>query len=248
MKNIFKLSFLTLILAFTSCAVDDDAPVVASNVNNLVNLSQTGDITLTQDVTDYTVSMVLTEASSTNTEITYSLNGTETTVIVPPNATSVDLEFSNGLGVVNKIVLLSVAGLFNDSYSIGDDREVTFLGIPTTPIASEPGTTIFTLAWEDAGAFDMDFFLFEGDQDQTTLVDDSQGFSNMEMVRLADSTGDMTYSLFVNQFLFTADVGALVIVTKSDGTTEYYGGTVMQDEFILTFDKSGTDLTFTSLF
>lgn len=247
MKKFIKINFLLALtlLVFSSCAVDDDNAVIPLGTRITASLDKTGDVFIAPSVgANATVNVVLSQAVDTDSQFTYTVNGAESTVRLRAGERSVPITVANTVGNINTIVLTKAATLYNPNVELGAQTMARLISIPSPQSAA----TTFVLAWEDA-AFDMDFYVVTGDQDiGGTVIDSSLAINtNSETISLDDSAVDQVYSLYVNQFAFTADVPANIIVVKSDGSVSLYSGTVKEDSFVMTFIKSGTDLDFTQL-
>ena len=118
--------------------------------------------------------------------------------------------------------------------------------IPPTPIDTTVGDVGITLTWGDASR-DMDLYLVVGDQDLGgTIVDYSEGITTTEQVTMLSTTLDGTYSVYINQFAFTADVDYIMTFDYPDAQQQVMSGTATQDGFVFTFTKttSGAVVTY----
>ena len=108
------------------------------------------------------------------------------------------------------------------------------------------GDVGITLTWGDASR-DMDLFLVTGDQSLTgTVLDFSWGTTTTEAVALSSSVPDGVYSLYIDQYQFTADVDYTMTFDYPDGQQQVMGGTSTDDGFVFTITKttSGAVVTY----
>ena len=116
-----------------------------------------------------------------------------------------------------------------------------------TVINTTVGAVDIDLQWVD-GSYDMDFYILNAPEAILgNVVDGSEGFTTTESVTLPSTGDDILYYLYVNQYLFTADVDYTVTFTFPDGQTEVVTGTVTEDSNIMTFEKvtDGSNVTYT---
>lgn len=146
--------------------------------------------------------------------------------------TGVDVEFEDGS---------TQYYVYNGDYS----RTITVKDIPV-PIVTTVGDVDVVLTWADASR-DMDLFLVTGDQDLFgTIVDSSLGFTTTEATVFPGAAPDGIYSVYINQYGFTADVDYTMTFTFPDGQQRIVNSTISADGFVFTFTKStaGADVTY----
>ncbi len=146
--------------------------------------------------------------------------------------TGVDVQFADGS---------TEYYVYNGDYS----RTITVKDIPV-PIVTTAGDVDVVLTWGDASR-DMDLFLVTGDQDLFgTIVDSSLGFTTTEATVFPGAAPDGVYSVYINQYGFTADVDYTMTFTFPDGQQRIVNSTISADGFVFVFTKStsGTDVTY----
>jgi len=146
--------------------------------------------------------------------------------------TGVDVQFADGS---------TQYYVYNGDYS----RTITVKDIPV-PIVTIAGDVDVVLTWADASR-DMDLFLVTGDQDLFgTVVDSSLGFTTTEATVFPGAAPDGVYSVYINQYAFTAVVDYTMTFTFPDGQERIVNSTISADGFVFTFTKSttGADVTY----
>ncbi|CAM1360206.1 hypothetical protein [Tenacibaculum xiamenense] len=109
------------------------------------------------------------------------------------------------------------------------------------------GSVKIDLMWSESSR-DMDFYILNAPEPLVSnIVDRSEGFTTTESVDLPATADDITYYLFINQYLFTADVEYTIDFTFPDGQTMNYTGTVTQDSNVMSLAKvtDGDTVTYT---
>jgi len=99
-KYIYKLSLLTLVIfAFTSCNVDDDDPVTAPIIRELVASAadQNDVIGVPNDTESYDFVIQFSEALPSYSSIEYSVDGVTSSVNANTGATSVTIPLTFGI-------------------------------------------------------------------------------------------------------------------------------------------------------
>ncbi len=146
--------------------------------------------------------------------------------------TGVDVQFADGS---------TQYYVYNGDYS----RTITVKDIPV-PIVTIAGDVDVVLTWADASR-DMDLFLVTGDQDLGgTVIDASLGFTTTEATVFPGAQPDGVYSVYINQYAFTAVVDYTMTFRFPDGQERIINSTITQDGFVFTFTKStsGADVTY----
>lgn len=267
MKNLKNLIYIMLaVLVFTACENDDFGPVegeftMPSQVkigftddNEGMSIIEAGgmvslELSLSNPVSyDAVFQLELTssdgslETTAGVTEVTYP---TVATISAGQTSTTVDLTFADDtIDDVMETYTLSIADITSetsmDSFVLlGETSRVlnVFDSLPLE-ITTTGGDVGVTLSWTDSG-YDMDLYIVEGNQDLNgAVVDSSLGFTTTEPTTLPSDVADGDYSVYINQYLFTADVPYTMTFDFPDGAQEVLMGTVSEDSFVITFSKT----------
>ncbi len=183
-------------------------------------------------------------------EVTYP---TSATISAGQTSTTIDLTFADDtIDDVIETYTLSIADVTSassaDSFVLLGETSRTLNVFDSLPlqITTTSGDVGVTLSWTDVG-YDMDLYLVEGNQDLNgAIVDSSLGYTTTEPTTLPSDVADGDYSVYINQFLFTADVPYTMTFDFPDATQEVLTGTVSEDSFVITFNKTtnGSDIVY----
>ncbi|APG66116.1 hypothetical protein LPB136_12370 [Tenacibaculum todarodis] len=249
MKYIYKLKFaiIAFALIFSSCAIDDDEPTIASSKVYTVSLTTAGELIADATQESSFVAIRLSEALDTNTQVEYTLNGVSETMIFSPGETSRLFEFANDSGAFNSLTLDGVRGLYNN-VQLGDKQAVSFLVLP----APNPNG-IELLAFNELGEagalwFGMSAFDIATGDWITDIQTNSAGTHPRPMTLPLDGLGNagfyipnddllasidafMALNLF-NQSTSAEPIGFTIYAVFPDGTVEKFTGDVPPGQFV----------------
>ena len=190
------------------------------------------------------------ETTAGITEVTYP---TVVTISAGQTSATVDLTFvDDTIDDVMETYTLSIADITSetsmDSFVLlGEMSRIlnVFDSLPLE-VTTTSGDVGITLTWTDAG-YDMDLYITEGNQDiNGAVVDSSLGFTTTESTTLPSDVLDGEYSVYINQYAFTADVPYTITFDFPDGGQEVFTGIVSDDSFVVTFGKTtnGADIVY----
>ena len=175
------------------------------------------------------------------------------TKIVPIKFTFSDDTISdNGEIYTVKIKNFSTSETLTDLYIIGatsiDEKERTVKVYDVLPdmIETIVGDVTIEFIWRDSSR-DMDLYLIRGTELlNANVIDSSEGFTTTEIVDLPSTEADNTFTVYVNQYAFTADVDYRIKFTFPDAQEIEYTGTISQDSSLFQFDKvtNGGDVSY----
>ena len=193
-------------------------------------------------VTEYGVNVLLSQALTTDSEVEYTLNGVATTQTFEAGMTSIPLTFTNGIGVINELVITDARGLYN-SVTVGADNSVTFLGLPP----ASP-TSIEAIAANDTGTDSFWFGLSSFTPDGSWVTDYNQNYDaghprpmsipldgNGNLGFIPDSADIEPNFLALNMFTqgtIPDPTGFTIYLVMPDGSYESFSGTVPGDLFV----------------
>lgn len=267
MKNI-KYLFLVAILAFTvSCENDGFEPVEAtltSTTQIKVGFSDTNNAQTVVEGDMLTYTVMLSNAATQDITVEFAVSSSDGSsngevsftnpLVIPAGATSVDVPVTfNDDGVVDTaetytISISNITPVLNNAYILtGNSTRTATVEQAPTVVTTTAGDVDITLTWSEASR-DMDLYLVTGDQDLNgTIVDRSLGFTTTEKVTFPSAQTDGIYSVYINQYAFTADVDYTMTFDFPGGQQEVFSSTVTMDSFVFTIEKvtNGSDVTYT---
>ena len=138
----------------------------------------------------------------------------------------------------------AVANASNEVFVTPGSVSVEF-NVPVVFVGTA-GDVDFSLKWTD-GSRDMDFYLVTGTNDLGgSVVDSSLGFTTTETVTMPANAADGEYSLYVNQYAFTAAVDSTFEFSIPGKKAEILSKTVTQDSFVFNITKitDGNDVIY----
>ncbi|MDY0781186.1 hypothetical protein [Tenacibaculum sp. IB213877] len=182
------------------------------------------------------------------------------TIIIPEGATTVPVELTffddtvsdGGETYTVKIKNFTTVETLTSFYIVSTadvtkkERNVQVYDVLPEIVETTVGDVQIELTWRDSSR-DMDLGLFIGTEfDLNNLVDASTGVTTTEVVELPLAESDNLFSVYVDQYLFTAAVDYLITFTFPDGQELEYSGTINEDSFLFHFTKStdGDNVTY----
>jgi len=270
MKNFKYLAVLLSFTFFISCGEDDVDSITNDgtfSATTEINVGFTdmhnGSEIFEGDMLTFTIGTttvnalpadMVVELSMTSTDGTVDEVNFPATVTIPAGATSVDVpvtfadEGTNGDTESYTMEIVNATMQSNSQeYYVTPSAVSSSIRVLSPPITTIAGDVVIRMTWVD-GSRDLDLFLVTGDQDLGgTVIDDSQGVTTTEAVVFPGASADGIYSVFINQFAFTADVEYTMTFEFPDGQQIAFTRIVSQDSFVFTIDKAtnGADVVYT---
>lgn len=239
MKNIkfIPLFLIAFSLIISSCAIDDDDPVIPTGTTVTASLNRTGEI-FVFDGNDIILDFVLSRSLSTPTLFSYTLNGVENTIILDSGVTSASLLIPSAVGARNTVVLTEASALNFESVSVGEtNNSVTFIGVP----AVNPNGLQVLMLWSNMDQNDLD--LWVTNDPPTIGIVISASVTPAEDVTFANANPDGTYNILPRVWS-SADstVDVVMYLVHPNGTVEVFEDSVSGEVplafyYMIKFDK-----------
>ncbi len=237
---------LSISLAFTSCAVDDDPAIqVNQEAAKVVSFGQPQYIVPTSN-TMYNLPIDISPSSfGSNYLIEYTVDGVaKSASITGGQSAQIQLDVSNTGSIEIELNRVSVLG--TEAGTIDATKKSTKVLIAP---AVNPNALEMVLAWPDASNNDLDFYVTDVD---TFIVDRSLTTSAGEDIALPNSEPDGDYRVFVRNWSSVLDpIPFTILTTAPDGTSNVYTGTIpnvrRQYNEALTIVKTGSTYAITQL-
>lgn len=273
MKQIKKLLFVGVLALITSCSNDDFGPVEGtltpttqievsfSDANNGQTVTESEMITYTVALSNEATQNLTVEFTVSSSDGTTDTNGEEVTftnpLVIPAGTTSVDLPVTFNDDMVldtaetYTITISNVTPTLPDAYILlGDATRTAVVEQAPAVVTTTAGDVKVSLGW--TAARDMDLHIFDGAPTDprppySSAIYSSAGSANPETVIYQSSRADGVYSVFINQWAFTADVDYTMTFDFPDGQQLVYDSTVTMDSYVFTMEKvtNGSDVTYT---
>ncbi|MCF6279353.1 MAG: hypothetical protein L3J14_03300 [Flavobacteriaceae bacterium] len=254
MKNIkfIPLFLIAFSLIISSCAIDDDDPVIPTGTVITASLDRTGEIFVFAG-NEITLDFVLSRALTSSTIISYILDGVENTITIGPGLTSKSISIPNVTGKITNVVLTEASALNDDIVSPGStNTEVTFIGVP----AVNPSSLQVLMLWGN-DQNDLDLFVTNDPAPANPAADNivnSQSFTPGENVSFNNSNPDGTYNVIVREWssVVPSDDVTMYIV-HPNGSVDAFNNSVELEQtnanyrFFVKFDKVGSVYTVTQV-
>lgn len=258
-KKIFYLVFLSLVVI--SCGQDEVDSV--TNFGELGEIEQVK-VRFNDDNTNPTIIEGITSTSfrlgmpsavdgtvTVEMEVTSNDDGVEATfmdtVVIERGQNEIIYDFASineGVEEFDEVYTLSIKGIKVDFVN-GNTEYFTYSGennsrtinVVEPTITTTVGDVETVLTWTNVSR-NMDLFLVTGNQDfGGTVIDSSLGSRATEAVTMPGSATDGVYSIYINQWAFTANVDYTMTFKFPDGQEKVYSSTVTRDSFVFTQQK-----------
>ena len=250
MKKIKFIPLFLLAIAFiaTSCAIDDDDPVVGVDIiTKTVTLTDDTDVIVAKSDTPYAIGLSIDMAFGTNALVEYTVNDGDEGTTVPFGNTSGNILLDVSTAGTYTITLTNVSVLEKPAYVdavVGESKVINITVVPfaTLPDA-DPDALQVVLAWEDMEINDLDLYIAD-DSPVTLWYERSWSTTPFEMVSFSNSYDDATYNILVddtyNANPTSDEIGVYLAVIHPDGTVEYFVGAITSGSgysYFVKFDK-----------
>ena len=216
MKNIYKILLLVVVITFGSCAVNDDDPVTAPNINTIsASLANRVErIAAADNSFDLTVSF--SEAVNQRARITYTLDGAEMTVDANAGSSQATIRIDMSNDTFRTIVITKMQMLYANEESV--ETMVSVANNTTTVVKGDD--VIAQMTWSDGTDIDLVLTNAPAPASPYTLtlasqIDVSLSVGPLETVVLPGNMPDGDYSVsiipyqaFNNPIEFTLQVFA----------------------------------------
>ena len=276
MKNLKNLIYLILaMLVFTACENDDfeaaESVYINSSEVSIEFTDENDGMTVLEDGGVVTYEIEISQALPFDGVVTLGISSSDdsiettggitevsyATATIPAGSTTtlVTLTFvDDQLPDVSEMYTVVVENLEGfdgqaDYYLVNGESAVRTINVVDSlpaEVITITGDVNVTLTWLDGG-YDMDLYLVEGNQDLGGyVIDSSLGYTTTEITTLPAAQPDGEVSIYINQYGFTADVDYTITFDFPDATQEIIEGTVIEDGFVITFNKTtnGSDITY----
>jgi hypothetical protein len=240
-KHIYKISMLALaIVAFVSCNVDDDDPIVVDAARSLTAsaVEQSATIPVANDATSYDLVINFSQALPSLSSIEYTYDGETRTATANSGDGSVTIPVSFGVSDAFHDIVLVDFIMVNSS---GLGYLPTIDGATSFKVMKE-GAVVGTLTWEGSADLDFDFDVMTSTWGWAFItLDAAAGTTNSETVAAVVDDGNYAFWIWTNGA--PADYPYTITVTTVGGE-ESFNGTVTGNSWNLWFTKNGTNFTF----
>ncbi len=253
-----KIKFIPLLLiAFslivTSCAIDDDDPVVGTDiVTKTVSFGEETQIIVSASTTPYNLGILVDQAFGTNALVEYTVNGVGGGATIPFGGTSgsIPLDVTEE-GAVYTVTMTDVSVLNKPYYvdAVIDEAKKTVIVIVLTIPEPDVNALQVVLTWDNPEQNDLDLWIT--DDPPAIAYVNSQSVTPLESVSFANTFPDGTFNILVRDWA-SADpvVPILVVVVHPDGTVESFQDSIEAGSdynYFVKFDKVGDQYTMTQV-
>ena len=239
MKNIkfIPLFLIAFSLIISSCAVDDDDPVIPTGATITASLDKTGEI-FVHDGNEINLGFVLSRPIGIPTLFSYTLNGVEESILLNSGDQSVNLSIPSVVGETSTVVLTEASVLNNDAVTVGStNTTVTFIGVP----AINPNALQVLMLWSNMDQNDLDLWIT--DDPVVNGIVASQSVTPAEDVSFANTNPDATYNILPRVWSSAdSSVDVTMYLVHPNGTVEVFNDSVSGDVplafyYMIKFDK-----------
>ena len=253
LKNILYIALFSLLAV--SCEDNTDS---ITNPGALSPLPQEVKVSFTDD--NATSSPYEGETMTYRLEMPFAITGTvDVTLAVTSSDGTVEADYPTSITFVDgqsavyfdvtpaddgvsedEIYTIAITGVSfsNDNYFAWTGESLRTIEVKDMPHPSE-GPVEITLNWTDTSR-DMDLYLIEGNQVLGGTLLDYSFYDFPESVTLSDGTPDATYSIYIDQYVFTVPVDFTMTFDYPEPAlaSEVFTGTVSSSGFVFTFTKT----------
>ncbi|MBV1888113.1 MAG: hypothetical protein KUG51_02365 [Urechidicola sp.] len=254
MKKIKFIPLFLIAVAFiaTSCAIDDDDPVIGTTIiTKTVSLADS-EIIVNASPTPYNLDVFVDQAFGTNALVEFTMNGADggSTIHFGDTSGKIPVDVSQD-GSVITITLTDVSVLNKPDHvdAVIDQGNKTIKIIVLTVPDADPNALQVVMTWDNPAQNDLDLWIT--DDPPTVGFVTSQSVTPLEDVSFSNAFPDGTYNILPRDW-FSADpvVGILVAVVHPDGTVETFSDTIdagSDFNYFIKFDKVGDMYTMTQV-
>ncbi|WP_460190961.1 hypothetical protein [Urechidicola sp. KH5] len=247
------LFLMAIALITTSCAIDDDDPVVGREIiTKTVSLVDTAPIVVSQSVTPYNLPVTTDTAFGTDALVEYDMGAIQGSGIIEASDSQGDLMIDVSEPGTYELSLTNVSVLNKPDYVdvvIGDNNKVTVVVVPYEIPGGDPNALQVYMTWNNMDVNDLDLWVL--DDALTTVFETSQSITPVEDISFSNSYPDGMYSILVRDWASAdAEVNVTMVVIHPDGTIEAFldhidAGTDFN--YFVKFDKVGSTYTLTQV-
>lgn len=255
MKNLrfIPLFLMAIALITTSCAIDDDDPVVGREIiTKTVSLVDTAPVVVSQSATPYGLAVQSDLAFTNEALVEFEMGPIEGGGIILFGSTTGELLVDVSKPGIYTLELTNVSVINkpeNVRLEIGDASEVTIVVVPYDIPAGNPNALQVYMTWDNMEENDLD--LWVTDDPPTLGFETSQSVTPIEDVSFSNAYPDGTYNILVRDWA-SADpvVNVTVVVIHPDGTLEVFIDSINAGSdfnYFVKFDKVGSVYTMTQV-
>ncbi len=251
MKKFKFIPFVIMAFALmvTSCTINDDYPIEASNKPVVkVHFESSETISTMGGFTPYNLPVFLTEAVEGNTLLEYSVNGELFTKVISTGATSINIQINGSIIMEYEVKLLNVMGTSDTQTKLIDTNlDTIIVNISALEFVTIAGGVDVVLDW--ATGEDLDLYLrdepgFDGGSSNI----DYSWWDQPESMTIPSALADGDYYIGVDNFLVDPpfQVDCTLTLTFPDGNSVEVLDELTYFRWIhISKSTSGSDVTYT---
>ncbi|CAL2102528.1 conserved exported protein of unknown function [Tenacibaculum sp. 190130A14a] len=227
MKNIYKkISFLFIlssVIFFSSCAVNDDDPVVAVTKNTITAQTEKTFERIESSVTSYTAVINFSQAVTNFSRVYYTVNGTPLEADVDEGSTSLEvmLDFSDPSVLFQSVEITDFKIIDANTDNV---EPVVSATLKELNVVKGTDKFLFILTWE--GDSDLDCATIQRTPTGVTAIDLSDGTTNTEVVRLPEAIADGDYAFAVLPWTVSSNAIKCYLTVINGSQVEKFTGTL----------------------
>ncbi len=254
MKNIklIPLFLIALSLIVSSCAIDDDDPIVGETIITKTVSFADEEVIVPASSTPYNAAVLVSEAFGTNALIEYTVNGVSAGATIPyGNVTGgLPLDVSEE-GLIYEVTMTDISVLEkpdNVDAVIDQSRKTVKVIVLTVPDA-DPNALQVVMTWDNPTQNDWDLWIT--DSPPTVGIVASQSVTPLEQVSFSNFNPDGSYHILPRDW-FSADavVNVLMVAVHPDGTVETFTEAITSGGdfyYMVDMEKVGTNYMLTQV-
>lgn len=254
MKNLklIPLFLVALSLIVTSCAIDDDDPIIGETIITKTVSFADEEVIVPASATPYNAQVLLSDSFGTNALIEYTINGEAAGATIPyGNMTGgLPLDVSEE-GLIYELTMTDISVLEkpDNVEAVIDQTRKTVKVIVLTVPETDPNALQIVMTWDNPNNNDLD--LWVTDDPPTVGFEVSQSITPLESVSFANTYPDATYHALARDWFSNDDpINVLMLFVHPDGTVETFSGPVENGtdfNYFVQIDKIGSTYTLTQL-
>lgn len=226
MKYIHKISFLFIlssVIFFSSCAVNDDDPIVAVTKKTITAQTEKTFERIDATVTSYNAVIQFSQAVTNFSRVYYTVNGTAFEADVNEGATQLEvpLDFSSPTTIFQSVEITDFKIIDSDTDNVKSEVSTTSKELN---VVKGTDKFLFILTWE--GSSDLDCATIARTPTGVSAIDLSDGTTNIEVVRLPEAITDGNYAFAVLPWTVESNAIKCFLTVVNDSTVEKFTGTL----------------------
>lgn len=254
MKNIklIPLFLIALSLIVSSCAIDDDDPIVGETIITKTVSFADEEVIVPASSTPYNAAVLVSEAFGTNALIEYTVNGVASGATIPyGNVTGgLPLDVSEE-GLIYEVTMTDISVLEkpDNVNAVIDQAKKTVKVIVLTVPDVDPNALQVVMTWDNPTQNDLDLWITDSPPAFGIAV--SQSVTPLEQVSFSNFEVDGSYHILARDWFSVDDpINVLMVAVHPNGDVDTFSGSIANGtdfNYFVDMEKVGANYTLTQV-